>query len=357
MVMQKSVEIEKSEVKNLLASMLESGNIDAFLIPLKAPYGFAVPSLVKKKDKIALANIFTPAFYMNSASVLYALNSDGKKIGVVLRPCEIRAAVELVKLRQIKRESLLIIGVDCIGTYGIKDCVKYGIGDEISQKDAEELEKKGCKMRDSCQACTYRVLDSADIAVQWIGLAKPVVSAISKEGETALSKYQLKDLDLGDARSKEIAQQKQKAEKKRAEIYSALGEKTKSLDGWLSILSNCISCHNCMTVCPVCYCNECILDQPLTNPEGEELLSQANIRGSLKMPSDALFYHLTRLNHMAVACVECGMCELACPMDIPLGSIYPSVAEKVQKMFEYISGRDIKEPLPMTIFRENELEE
>ncbi|MHC4789323.1 MAG: hypothetical protein ACYS8K_09010, partial [Planctomycetota bacterium] len=42
-------------------------------------------------------------------------------IGVVLRPCEIRAFIELVKLQQASIDPFLIIGVDCWGTYSVQD--------------------------------------------------------------------------------------------------------------------------------------------------------------------------------------------------------------------------------------------
>ena len=44
-----------------------------------------------------------------------------EKLGVVLRSCEIRALVELVKFQQAKLDNALIIGVDCLGTYKVTD--------------------------------------------------------------------------------------------------------------------------------------------------------------------------------------------------------------------------------------------
>ncbi|MFQ6036055.1 MAG: hypothetical protein ACE5NM_09465, partial [Sedimentisphaerales bacterium] len=42
-------------------------------------------------------------------------------IAVVLRPCEIRALVELVKLQQASIDPFVVVGVDCWGTYSVQD--------------------------------------------------------------------------------------------------------------------------------------------------------------------------------------------------------------------------------------------
>jgi Fe-S oxidoreductase len=50
------------------------------------------------------------------------------------------------------------------------------------------------------------------------------------------------------------------------------------------------------------------------------------------------------------------MCEQACPVGIPLMDIIIPIAENAQKEFEYVPGRDPKEPLPMVDYREDEFE-
>jgi len=48
------------------------------------------------------------------------------RIGVVLRPCELRALVELAKLQQANLADLLTIGVDCPGTYDVPTYSRCG---------------------------------------------------------------------------------------------------------------------------------------------------------------------------------------------------------------------------------------
>ena len=46
-------------------------------------------------------------------------------IAAVMRPCEIRAFVELVKLKQGSTEEVLLIGIDCMGAYGNTDYARF----------------------------------------------------------------------------------------------------------------------------------------------------------------------------------------------------------------------------------------
>jgi len=47
--------------------------------------------------------------------------------------------------------------------------------------------------------------------------------------------------------------------------------------------------------------------------EAEKYLGWAQRRGALRMPTNTLLFHLTRLNHMVISCVGCGLCAHHCP--------------------------------------------
>jgi formate dehydrogenase subunit beta len=70
------------------------------------------------------------------------------------------------------------------------------------------------------------------------------------------------------------------------------------------------------------------------------------------MPTEILLYHLTRLNHVAASCVGCGMCESACPRELPLTTIFQAVGEGVQQALNYVPGRSLEEEIPLASFRE-----
>ena len=120
-------------------------------------------------------------------------------------------------------------------------------------------------------------------------------------------------------------------------------------------LSTCIRCNACRQACPTCYCKECLLKPEKMGYSSERYLRRAQKKGQIKMPVDTVLYHLTKMNHMASSCVACGLCEQACPMDIPLGRIYSRVGRHVQALFDYVPGRSLDEELPVTTFKEEEL--
>jgi formate dehydrogenase subunit beta len=130
-----------------------------------------------------------------------------------------------------------------------------------------------------------------------------------------------------------------------------------TMDGLLEEFSACIRCHNCMINCPICYCRECIFRTPTFEHESQLYYQWAGRKGTVRMLPDTLLFHLTRLNHMVTSCVGCGMCTEACPVDIPVGTVFRAVGERVQAIFEYHPGRSLEETAPVQEFREDELTE
>ena len=80
-------------------------------------------------------------------------------------------------------------------------------------------------------------------------------------------------------------------------------------------------------------------------------------KGIVKMPTDTVFYHLTRMSHMSLACVGCGQCTNACPNDIPLTELFRTVAHQTQQAFEYEAGRSVDDKPPLSLYREDEYQE
>jgi ferredoxin len=105
---------------------------------------------------------------------------------------------------------------------------------------------------------------------------------------------------------------------------------------WLAEFDRCIKCFGCRNVCPMCFCNECSLEE-------ESLV------GTGEIPPDNPAFHLTRAVHMVGRCIDCGLCEEACPGDIPLRTLYKKVAEIVREELGYRTGYTVEEKSPFNI--------
>jgi len=97
------------------------------------------------------------------------------------------------------------------------------------------------------------------------------------------------------------------------------------LDRWLYEFQKCIKCYGCRNICPVCFCKECSLEH-------------AELIGTGHLPPDIPIFHLVRAVHMAGRCVDCGLCEDACPAEIPLRLLYRKVNAIVKDLFDYETG-------------------
>jgi ferredoxin len=96
-------------------------------------------------------------------------------------------------------------------------------------------------------------------------------------------------------------------------------------DRWMYEFSKCIKCYGCRNICPVCFCKECSLEH-------------AELIGTGHLPPDIPIFHLVRAVHMAGRCIDCGLCEDACPAEIPLRLLYRKVNAIVKDLFDYETG-------------------
>ncbi len=283
-------------------------------------------ALVARGDSAKITPI--PESFNYSAAKAFSkitrLGKLGNKALVVLKPCEERALRELVKLKQADLENVITVGYDCLGF------------------------KNGEEMRPACSTCSYPFPLSTDIA--YIRVGGEGIKANTDSGKTLLTELGfLKDVKIDEKAREKFLEEKWKNRKKMEDEFKGQFNGYETLS---ESLEDCMNCHNCMAVCPVCYCQECYFDSKAFDYEPYRYEKAVEKRGVLSVPRDKFLFHLGRLAHMSTLCVGCGLCEDACPKDIELTKLFKIVSERVQKQFDYLPGSD--KELPLSTYREDE---
>jgi formate dehydrogenase (coenzyme F420) beta subunit len=355
----------------LVTSLLADGDVEAVLIPARQPIGNCVmPTLITSPESAAVVDPLAPVAASSSATLLARLTrkGSGHRVAAFLRPCEVRAFIELVKLKQASLDDVILVGMDCYGRYDTRDFRDYVGSEECASLEFQKAIRQGLGTEvtdgidivDTCKACVTPVADQVDIRLQVIGYRVEEglgLEAVTPAGKAVLEKLGLPAGDEPAEREEAIAALTAEREAKRQSLRTEYKDKAKDIEGLMGIISSCVNCYNCRVACPVCYCRECVFVTDTFGHEGQQYMNWAKKRGGLRMPTDTMFYHLTRMAHMSTLCVGCGQCSSACPHDIPVAELFSMVGEEAQSVFDYVPGRSVEEVQPLTYFVEAELAE
>ncbi len=372
-MMIKIVHEDKSPAKGLqqfFKQLLKLQEIDALFLPVRLKESNSImPSLVTDPERIEDAVPFSPAFPINSARMVSRLSykASKRKTAVVLRPCEMRAFIELVKLKQGSRQELILIGIDCpkaltssyYAAYTKKDPLEDDAYIEaIFSQKIETL--NGFQFSTACDTCENPFPVNTDISILLHGVDLSdgmIAESKSDDGRLLLESLKMPEAESPENRDETMMQIKEANSKANKIMMEDIGARTDSIVKLNTFFDQCINCYNCRNMCPVCYCKECVFNTDVFNHQPVQYLQWAEKKGSIKLPTDTVFYHLTRMAHMSHACVGCGQCSNACPSDINVFELFKSVAHDTQAAFEYSPGTDENEPPPLSVFYEKEFEE
>ncbi|MFZ7125374.1 MAG: Coenzyme F420 hydrogenase/dehydrogenase, beta subunit C-terminal domain [Desulfobacterales bacterium] len=360
-----------ASLKGFFNDLLGMEDVSALLVPRRLPMkAMVMPTLISDPKDLEGADPLAPAFPMNTAKVVSKLSRKpfGGRVAVVLRPCEIRALVELVKLKQARLDELLVIGVDCLGAYQNKDYLRF-VGEDAAETTrrfaAQVLSGKGAAMdgvdlASACQVCEHPVPEWADLSIGLIGVdvdREILLEGRSPKGEEILGRLAYPETPVSVKRKAAVESLVTERASARDRMFEATRNATDSLEKLTTYFAGCVNCYNCRVACPVCYCKECVFLTDVFNHEPAQYMAWARRKGAIKLPTDTVFYHLTRLAHMSTACVGCGQCTNACPNDIPVMEVFRTIAHDTQGAFDVLAGRDPAEAPPLSAFREAEFQE
>ena len=366
--MNASIQVEDGDtlkaLQGFLQMLLEIGLVEALLVPLRTPGGTISPALVTDPARLSAADPLAPVLPVNGAALAGRLSfkMPREKIGVVLRACELRALVELTKMQQACLEDLTLIALDCAGTYSVPVYGKLGtvnqregVWRELYRAAETNPNTPDPALRLACKICDQPLYTGAAISIELIG------SHLTQEIRLSLPD------ELGDRLGLEACESNGRAQlienliasrtAQRETEFAGLRARLEGEERLSGVFAACIRCHNCMNVCPICYCKTCVFKSEVFDHQPMQLLHWAKQKGAYRLPSDSMLFHMTRLNHMALSCVGCGMCTEACPAELPVGMVFRAIGQSLQQTFEYAPGRNAEEPLPLITFKADEWNE
>jgi len=350
-------------ILNFIKQALGKDCFDAILIPAKVPGADSFSYLLIQEESLMKdAHPICPIMPVQGARAISSLTGRGKgkkRIAALMRPCETRATVELFKLGQVDLENIFLISFDCPGVLSLTDWAKdpKKAEDEFPKILKEELSEN---LRPICQICDkFSTTGAEDLHIGVLGAENDSILLISRnpKGEAILDKLGLsvnEDISIWQQTVNSLTE---KRKGKRKQFMEEFKSKATGLDNLLNTFSKCINCHNCMRVCPICYCQQCFFDSDNMKFSFEDYLKRAEMVGGLRLPPETLLFHIGRMLHMSLSCVSCGACEDACPTAIPVAQVFSLVGNKNQEAFGYVTGRSIDEPHPLRIYEEEEFEE
>jgi len=336
--MMKGKRVEYSDIDSLVNGFLKGSNSIVFGFKKD---GNTINHHIFKGSAKGLF-LINPFFGANGASYFRRLFQKGTEILFILRPCEIRAYIELTKLTQIEKEAIIAVSVDCPGTFSQKNYDESSIS--LSSEDIKDyFHMDGKDIRWACHQCREKRGIVGDAGIRLDKEGGLWLVPYTEKGETLVS-------HIG-GEIKELPEHMALAPGKQPDSFKT------DMDNLRKDLERCLLCKNCRDMCPVCYCIDCVFNGDEYLPKGDALLNKILRTGSVEMPQGKELFHLIRMYHVSQTCIGCGGCEEACPQNIPLTKYFKGVSERLQGIFSYMAGKSFDEPIPYTTFLEDELKD
>ncbi|KAF0107755.1 MAG: formate dehydrogenase beta subunit [Anaerolineaceae bacterium] len=300
-------------VHRFLRDLWPAADLRALVVPPAAP---GERRLLTDPSRLDEVDIFQPLMLMNLAKAIPEVLKeypDGR-VGILLRPCELRALTEMARRGAFSTDRLLTICVDCPGTFPEDEFEwrsarsKSGLTDEALQF-APQGGIAAYRYRSACQMCISPGATEADVNIGVLGL--PVhetllVDAKDSRVDWARLTGGPADPALVKRRESMLAKLTERHTQRRERIIRELTASLPAdVDALLDQFEHCAACGACMDACPICS---------VTRPR----------------PVEGRFRREDVVGWLA-SCAGCGMCEQSCPQHLPLNAIFAKVREKVEE--------------------------
>jgi formate dehydrogenase subunit beta len=325
-------------VHRFLLSVWQQAGLDGVLVGINGSVSTR-PHLVQDRDQLVGVNPFKPLMTSNLARAVPEMLAEhsGERLGVLLRPCEMRALIEMGKHHPLDTDRLVTMCVDCLGTLPLDDFEWRTAAKESPDQLAEDalrFARQGGILayhhRPACQMCARPGAESADVNVHVLGLPVRQEILVHAVQETAASRLNLAAMTDGPA-DPALVSQHQRILARLAERHQHTMDKVllgleeilpRNVDALVQQLEKCGACQQCMAVCPICS-----VDFPERSADGH--------------------YSRASMIRWMVSCAGCGMCEQSCREHLPLSAIFGSIRQALNNELGYTPGCSTQDVLPV----------
>jgi formate dehydrogenase subunit beta len=307
------------KIREVAKRLLQAGEVDVVIGYKKGSVPMMnEPILISDPEKADL-------LYWDShcgLNLCACLTKRTDRIGIIANGCNSRSIVNHIVETQITREQLYIVGIPCTGMIDhravnravdfreILDIEEAAGRFTVKGKDFEETFEKKDYLQTNCSVCTHR---------------NPVIY----DEMVADKVEEQRDIDVFE----DVKNIENMGSDEKWEFFT-------------SMVSSCIRCYACRNVCPLCYCPTCFVDE-----------SQPQWVGKSIDPTDTMTFHILRAYHCAGRCTDCGACERACPVGIPVRQFTKKLNKDALEIFSWEAGLTMEQRPALDVYRPDDYDD